>query len=188
MYKILLCGVFYIVVSVCLGQSVTLLAEDSKEPVEGAVIISSDAEVYAISDRYGQAKNDAFKGKLEITIRALGYETKLIALDFSVKPNATIELTPALFNLDQVVVTASRWSQRVDNVPMKVITVDSDAPNSDRLYYIGTDNIAAGVQAGELLAEAVPEGGKVMIFVGDLTQANANERAQGVINALLGQD
>ena len=71
---------------------------------------------------------------------------------------------------------------------LKVITVDSDAPESDRLYYIGTDNIAAGRQAGELLAEAVPEGGKVMIFVGDLTQANANERAQGVINALLGQE
>ena len=71
---------------------------------------------------------------------------------------------------------------------LKVITVDSDAPDSDRLYYIGTDNIAAGRQAGELLAEAVPGGGKVMIFVGDLTQANANERAQGVINALLGQE
>lgn len=70
---------------------------------------------------------------------------------------------------------------------MKVITVDSDAPDSDRLYYIGTDNIAAGEQAGQLLAEALPGGGKVMIFVGDLTQANANERAQGVINALLGQ-
>lgn len=71
---------------------------------------------------------------------------------------------------------------------LKVITVDSDAPDSDRLYYIGTDNFAAGRQAGELLAAAVPEGGKVMIFVGDLTQANANERAQGVINALLGQE
>lgn len=71
---------------------------------------------------------------------------------------------------------------------MKVITVDSDAPDSDRLYYIGTDNVAAGRQAGELLAQAAPNGGKVMIFVGDLTQANANERAQGVINALLGQE
>ena len=77
----------------------------------------------------------------------------------------------------------NKWAKE-----MKVITVDSDAPDSDRLYYIGTDNIAAGEQAGQLLAEALPEGGKVMIFVGDLTQANANERAQGVINALFGQD
>lgn len=76
----------------------------------------------------------------------------------------------------------NKWCQK-----MKVITVDSDAPDSDRLYYIGTDNIAAGRQAGEMLAKALPKGGKVMIFVGDLTQANANERAQGVIDALLGQ-
>lgn len=76
----------------------------------------------------------------------------------------------------------NRWAQE-----MKVITVDSDAPDSDRLFYLGTDNIAAGRQAGELLAQACPEGGKVMIFVGDLSQANANERAQGVIDALFGQ-
>ncbi len=124
MYKLLLCGVFCILVTVCFGQSVTLLAEDSKEPVEGAIIISRNAEVYAISDRYGQAKNDAFKGSMEITIRALGYETKTITLDFSFEPNLMIELTPALFNLDQVIITASRWSQSMDNVPMKVITVD----------------------------------------------------------------
>lgn len=71
---------------------------------------------------------------------------------------------------------------------LKLITVDSDAPKSDRLYYIGTDNVAAGRQAGDLLAQAVPEGGKVMIFVGSLAQANAQERSQGVIDALFGQD
>jgi len=76
----------------------------------------------------------------------------------------------------------NKWAKE-----MKLITVDSDAPDSDRLFYIGTDNVAAGRKAGELLAEACPEGGKVMIFVGDLSQANANERAQGVIDALFGQ-
>jgi ribose transport system substrate-binding protein len=32
-----------------------------------------------------------------------------------------------------------------------VITQDSDAPSSDRALYIGTDNVAAGRQAGELV-------------------------------------
>lgn len=76
----------------------------------------------------------------------------------------------------------NKWCEQ-----MKVITVDSDAPASDRLFYLGTDNVAAGRKAGELLAQANPEGGKVMIFVGMLTQANARERAQGVIDALFGQ-
>src|SRR5258705_8683965 len=39
-------------------------------------------------------------------------------------------------------------------------TQDSDAPNSNRMFYIGTDNVAAGRQAGELVKEALPEGGK----------------------------
>jgi hypothetical protein len=35
-----------------------------------------------------------------------------------------------------------------------VITQDSDAPESDRLLYIGADNVAAGRQAGELMKKA----------------------------------
>lgn len=70
---------------------------------------------------------------------------------------------------------------------LAVITVDSDAPDSKRLFYIGTDNVQAGREAGKLLAQACPQGGKVMIFVGSLTQANGHERAQGVIDELFGQ-
>ena len=47
-----------------------------------------------------------------------------------------------------------------------VITQDSDAPQSDRTCYIGTDNRAAGRQAGELVKSSLPQGGKIMVFVG----------------------
>jgi ribose transport system substrate-binding protein len=67
-----------------------------------------------------------------------------------------------------------------------VITQDSDAPNSNRVCYIGTDNVAAGRQAGELVKEALPEGGKIMVFVGVLDAANAQQRYQGLKEALQG--
>jgi ribose transport system substrate-binding protein len=67
-----------------------------------------------------------------------------------------------------------------------VITQDSDAPNSNRVCYIGTDNIAAGRQAGELVKEALPQGGKIMVFVGVLDAANAQQRYQGLKEALQG--
>lgn len=67
-----------------------------------------------------------------------------------------------------------------------VITQDSDAPNSNRSVYIGTDNIAAGRQAGDLLKEALPQGGKIMVFVGVLDAANAQQRYQGLKEALQG--
>jgi ribose transport system substrate-binding protein len=69
-----------------------------------------------------------------------------------------------------------------------VVTQDSDAPQSNRACYIGTDNIAAGRQAGELLKEALPQGGKIMVFVGVLDAQNARERYQGLQEALKGSN
>jgi ribose transport system substrate-binding protein len=65
-----------------------------------------------------------------------------------------------------------------------VVTQDSDAPQSDRACYIGTDNRAAGRQAGELIKEALPNGGKIMLFVGKMDAQNAQERYQGIKEAL----
>jgi len=69
-----------------------------------------------------------------------------------------------------------------------VVTQDSDAPNSNRSCYIGTDNVAAGRQAGELVKEALPQGGKIMVFVGVLDAQNARERYQGLKEALNGSN
>ncbi len=68
-----------------------------------------------------------------------------------------------------------------------VITHDSDAPASKRLCFVGMDNYKAGRAAGKLVKEAIPGGGKIMIFVGRLEQLNAQQRRQGVIDEVLGR-
>lgn len=59
-----------------------------------------------------------------------------------------------------------------------VITVDSDAPNSNRLFFVGTDNYNAGTQGGNLVLKLLNGKGNVVIFTIP-TQANLNERLQG---------
>ena len=66
------------------------------------------------------------------------------------------------------------------------MTQDSDAPDSNRACYVGTDNVAAGRQAGELIKEALPNGGKIMLFVGKRDAQNAKERFAGIQEALKG--
>lgn len=61
-----------------------------------------------------------------------------------------------------------------------LITHDSDAPGSKRVCYIGTDNVAAGIEAGKLIKEALPEGGQIMVFVGKIDAQNAQERFSGI--------
>ncbi len=63
-----------------------------------------------------------------------------------------------------------------------LITHDSDAPKTKRVCYVGMDNYDAGRMCGELVKEALPDGGSIMIFVGRLEQLNAKLRRQGLVD------
>ena len=65
-----------------------------------------------------------------------------------------------------------------------LFTTDSDAPDSNRIAYLGSSNTAAGVQAGEIAVKAMPDGGKCMGFVGFLGADNARERIDGFKQAV----
>jgi ribose transport system substrate-binding protein len=76
----------------------------------------------------------------------------------------------------------------LDAVAAKVplLTVDNDAPKSKRLCYIGTNNYEAGREVGKLVKEALPGGGTVCVFVGQLEALNARQRRQGMLDELAG--
>lgn len=69
-----------------------------------------------------------------------------------------------------------------------LLTADSDAPQSERLAYIGSSNTELGRDAGKLALEALPEGGKCMGFVGLLGADNAKERIAGFNEAVAGSN
>jgi ribose transport system substrate-binding protein len=69
-----------------------------------------------------------------------------------------------------------------------LFTTDSDAPQSDRIAYLGSSNTLAGVQAGEEMVKALPDGGKCMGFVGFLGADNAKERIAGFKQAIEGHN
>ena len=59
-----------------------------------------------------------------------------------------------------------------------VITIDSDAPSSKRLVFIGTNNYQAGVMGGRLLASKLGGKGNVVVFT-IAGQVNVEERLNG---------
>ena len=62
----------------------------------------------------------------------------------------------------------------------RLITFDSDAPKSNRLLYIGTNNYEAGRALGAEIVKLLPNGGKMAVFVGTLAADNARQRLQGI--------
>jgi ribose transport system substrate-binding protein len=69
-----------------------------------------------------------------------------------------------------------------------LICCDSDAADSKRVAYIGTDNEAAGEQAGQLIKQVLPNGGKIMLFVGFADAQNAKDRMAGIKKVLDGSN
>jgi len=69
-----------------------------------------------------------------------------------------------------------------------LFTQDSDATKSDRACYVGTDNVAAGRQLGDLIKAAIPNGGKIMVFVGTLDAQNAHDRYEGLQDSVKGSN
>ena len=87
-------------------------------------------------------------------------------------------------------IDAEKQAECLNQISAKtlLICVDSDAPASKRAFFIGTDNVLAGTKAANLLKEALPKGGKVILFVGYPNAENATARIQGFTNGLAGAD
>jgi ribose transport system substrate-binding protein len=64
-----------------------------------------------------------------------------------------------------------------------VITIDSDAPSSKRLFFIGTNNYQAGFTGGQRLAQEMKEKGNVVVFTMP-EQPNLQDRLRGYREAL----
>ena len=63
---------------------------------------------------------------------------------------------------------------------IKVVCFDTDAPKSNRLSYIGTDNIKAGKHMGAVLAKNLNNEGKILVSMGVPSQLNLNQRVDGL--------
>ena len=67
-----------------------------------------------------------------------------------------------------------------------IITFDSDASETNRMAYIGTDNFAFGRELGKLLEQLNPRGGKFGVLTG--SSPNLMDRLEGVRDRLLNSD
>jgi ribose transport system substrate-binding protein len=170
----LLCGT--------LGCSRDGVESGGKKILKLAFVTNNSADFWTIARR-GVEKADAelqdVEAEFRITADGSAAEQQRIVDDLLAKGVDGIAMSP-VDPQNQVALIDAAAKQAM------VFTQDSDAPQSARTCYIGTDNVAAGREAGRLVREAIPEGGSIMLFVGKLDARNAQERIQGIREALAG--
>jgi ribose transport system substrate-binding protein len=149
-----------------------------------AFVTNNASDFWKIAEK-GTQKAAQELGNVEVEFRVPGAgdasEQKRIVDDLMAKGIDGMAISP---------VDPANQTQMINDVAKQVavITQDSDAPQSSRACYIGTDNRAAGRQAGELVKQALPQGGKIMVFVGKADAQNARDRFEGLKEALQGSN
>ena len=166
----------------CLGLlAVSGCRREQSSTKKLAFITNNAADFWTIA-RKGTEKADAERSDVEVEFR-LGDGTaaaqKRILDDLLAKGVDGIAISP-VDPANQTAMLNDAANQAI------VFTHDSDAPDSKRECYVGTDNVAAGRQAAELIKEALPQGGRIAIFVGKLDARNAQERLQGIKELIAG--
>jgi ribose transport system substrate-binding protein len=65
-----------------------------------------------------------------------------------------------------------------------VATFDSDSPDSNRAFFIASDNTGIGRKCAEVINELLPGGGKIAVLSGVADAPNLNERIAGLRTAV----
>ena len=171
-------------VSVTACRSTDQAETSGTKTLKLAFVTNNAADFWTIARR-GVEKADAeladVEAEFRITADATAAEQQRIVDDLLTKGVDGIAISP---------VDPQNQTALIDSAAKRVVvfTQDSDAPQTARTCYIGTDNVAAGRQAGQLIREAIPGGGTVMLFVGKLDVRNAQERVQGIRETLAGSN
>lgn len=147
-----------------------------------AVVTNNSSDWWAIAKKGG---DDAAK------------ELGNVEFDFRMLPEGTAAAQKALVDdliargVDGIMVSpldVENQQQMLNDVAAKTLlfTLGADAPKTNRALYVGSDDVAAGKMAGEMVKKALPKGGKIMVFVGRSDAQNAIDRLNGLKQGMEG--
>lgn len=126
MKRIIALWLFMGVLCVAYSQTVTIIDELTEKPLDAVVLIDESTQASVMTNAKGQAEISAFEGAVAIQFRLLGYATLMQSYDQIQASGFVIELFPSSLNLEQVVVSATRWRQSSGNVPSKIVSITSE--------------------------------------------------------------
>lgn len=120
---------------------------------------------------------------------------------FKVDPDEQLRIVEGLIRrkVDGIAISCSDPDKMRDVINkamtagIKVVTIDADCPDSNRIFYCGTNNYRAGWVCGEYMVRILNQRGlagktlKTAILTGGLEAHNLNERIRGFKEATAGK-
>jgi len=105
------------------AQTVTITNKETGTPIDAVTLMSEFPRAYATTNARGQADISLFKGAKTITIGTFGFKTVTRSYSELESYSFKLELVPSNINLEDVVVSATRWNQNTNSIPSKITSI-----------------------------------------------------------------
>jgi hemoglobin/transferrin/lactoferrin receptor protein len=142
------------------SQIITIIDNESMQPIQYATIWGHNTFSLLTTNSDGRVDISGLRHDESMEIRMVGYKTITILFDTINEPEYTIALTPYDLSLNEVVISASRWGQASENVPVKIASI------SPRQYALQNPQNAAdflGISGKVFIQKSQQGGGSPMI-------------------------
>lgn len=145
-----------------LTQSQILTVKDitTKKPLAFVTLFHQLSGENTATNINGEADITTFKGAESIEIRLLGYQPLFKSYDQLSALNFEVYMDYSMLNLEEVVVSASRWRQTTGNIPAKIISI---SPKDIALQNSQTAADLLGISGKIYIQKSQQGGGSPMI-------------------------
>ncbi|MDZ7680495.1 MAG: TonB-dependent receptor [Fodinibius sp.] len=146
--------------SAAFAQTVTVVDEETDEPLVGVNIFTEDRSVARVTDREGQASLDKFKNEETIIFSYVGYRQVRYSYDELANSDFRVSLKRKSMSMGQMVVSANRWMQDSREIP---VTIEQVTPEEISLQNPQTAADLLGVSNKVFIQKSQMGGGSPMI-------------------------
>ncbi len=108
------------------AQTVTVVDSQTQQPIVGAVVYSLDESRSAVTNIDGEFDLSKFKSIDILLFQHASFQDRLMPYAEIVNLKFNVKLIFKSFDLDEIVVSASKWEQNKNEVPNKIITIDKE--------------------------------------------------------------
>ena len=106
------------------AQEVTVLDADTGIPIDNIAVFNKDQSKTTVSDANGKINLDVFSDDEKITFRHISYETFITTKSQLGKRGNRVYLHQKTEQLQEVIMSVSKWEQQKKQIPQKVETLD----------------------------------------------------------------
>ncbi len=142
------------------GQIVYVTGAETGEPLDLVTIASNLPRASALTNSRGEANLSGFRGAAVIEFRLVGYNPLVMSYARVRESNYRIQLSRSKVNIDEVVISANRWSQKTSQIPARVTSIP---PSAIQLQNPQTAADMLGISGKVFIQKSQQGGGSPMI-------------------------